>query len=822
MSTQAMHVQRSFPSDERSVAEARRFARATLEEWGARELTDTVVLLVSELVTNAVVHAGTSARLELRLQTESLRVEVEDQHPGRVLPMGAEQPPDDSEHGRGLLITSILASTWGVEYTPSSKRVWLRFDREMDPLAFAIRPSEPDATNGRAARVAVVEMSHDGVVTSWNDDAVGMFGWKPDEAVGQRFDEMLDPSPGERGPDGLSAPGVAHGWQGTYSVLRKNGSPVRVFASHVGQAPGEGSIVLLVALSQRALIERPPRQPAQGSADSDALGLRDDALSRLGLDDYLALAVERARDRLSADGAYLLMARDLDDDFEVKAVSGLANSLVGTRLGPRDAGAPDSRVPNLPVILADLAEIDVPLLADTGLRSLIVVPVAAEGRVIGALAAASTRVHGFTDDEAVLLQRFANAIAVATDRARLRASERERRGWLSFLAEAGDLLGGSLDQDMTMAITGQIVVPQIANWCAVHLDDDRGRPILQHAWHEDERLIVPLRSALALTSPGDVGDSDDALLQGAVLSIPLVARSRQIGFLTLGRAKNDPLRGELLLVAGSVARRAALAIDNARAHGALRAVGNALQRSLLPSSMPTVPGLDVGVVYEAAGEDSTAGGDFYDVFAVGGGRWCFVVGDVCGTGAEAAAVTGLARHTIRALARAGFPTDAILERLNAAILDEGARSRFITLVCGTLQPEVGRVRMSLVCAGHPPPFVVRSGGAVEQVGRPQPLLGVLEHVAYTVDDHVLERGDLLVAVTDGVLERREGTRMLGEDGLAAELAHSRLLPAQTVAERIRRIVVDFAEQPQRDDMAILVIRVGAAQSVRRPEREDMT
>jgi serine phosphatase RsbU (regulator of sigma subunit) len=265
-----------------------------------------------------------------------------------------------------------------------------------------------------------------------------------------------------------------------------------------------------------------------------------------------------------------------------------------------------------------------------------------------------------------------------------------------------------------------------------------------------------------------------------------------------------------MLVTESVVRRAALAIDNARAHGDLQAVGEALQRSLLPPSMPNAPGLDVGVVYEAAGGASTVGGDFYDLFGVGGGRWCFAVGDVCGTGAEAAAVTGLARHTIRALALAGFPASAILERLNTAILDEGERSRFLTLVLGFLEPSSGgRFLMTLVCAGHPPPFLVGADGEVRQLGRPQSLLGVVDGVQFTGEEHILERGDLLVTVTDGVLERRDGhERMLEEDGLSTELRQVRGLGAQTVAERIRRLVLGFSADPQTDDMAVLAIRLG--------------
>jgi serine phosphatase RsbU (regulator of sigma subunit) len=115
--------------------------------------------------------------------------------------------------------------------------------------------------------------------------------------------------------------------------------------------------------------------------------------------------------------------------------------------------------------------------------------------------------------------------------------------------------------------------------------------------------------------------------------------------------------------------------------------------------------------------------------------------------------------------------------------------------------------MSLVCAGHPAPFHLGSDGRVRQLGRPQPMLGVLDAPVYTAEEHVLERGDLLVTVTDGVLERRDGTRMLGEDGVQALLAHTGEVGAQAVAERIRRSVLDFSASPQQDDMAVLAFRV---------------
>jgi serine phosphatase RsbU (regulator of sigma subunit)/anti-sigma regulatory factor (Ser/Thr protein kinase) len=817
MSTLPLHAHRTFAADERSVAKARAFAREMLETWDAGDLADSVVLLVSELVTNAVVHAGTTARLELRLDPQSVRVEVEDLHPRRVLPMVVDQPTEEAEDGRGLLITFSLASAWGVDYTSASKRVWLRFDRPMDELSVPRWSPKPGDTQGHA-HVAVAELSGTGVVTAWNDDAVAMFGWGLDEVLGRHFDELLDRVPGDHDTEVPSTAEMARGWQGTYCVLHKSADPVLVFASHVGRERGRGSTALMVATDQRVLIERPPVRPGQPPPDPGFLGLMDEALVRLRLDDYLMLAVERVRDRLSADAAYLLMLRDLEDEYEVKAVSGLSANMLGTRLASSAAGAPDPRTPHLPVVVGDLSKTAVPLLSGTGLRSLVLVPIAAENRVVGAIGVASAHVEGFSTDQSVVLQQIANALAVATDRARLQSLERERRGWLIFLAEAGDFLAGSLDQDMTMAITGQIVVPKIAQWCAVHLDDDRGHPVLEQVWHEDERQIEPLRTHLSANpapAPAEgqeEADAPDAAVPsawGAVLSVPLVARGRRIGHLSLGRPPGDPLRGEPLLVAESVARRAAIAIENARAHGELRAIGNALQASLLPSSTPEAQGVDVGVVYEAAGQETTAGGDFYDLFPIGSGKSCFVVGDVCGTGPEAAAVTGLARHTIRALVLAGFPISDVLERLNTAIIDEGERSRFLTLVCGILQPDGDAMRVEMVSAGHPLPMIVRQSGRIEQVGRPQSLLGVVDDVRYFEEHYRLSRGEMFVAVTDGVLERRVGAWMIGEDGLAAELAGlGTSLSAQAVAERVRRLVVEFAPEAPRDDMAVLVLRVG--------------
>lgn len=795
----SVRAHESFAAEASSVALARRFARRTLREWDVEELADTAALVVSELVTNAVVHAGTAATVVLDLQGRALRIEVEDQHPARGLPLLPGDPDEMNEFGRGLLIATSLATAWGVEYTASSKRVWALCEAD------GTEPGpHPTARPPGRAQVVLVEVSASGEVTGWGADAERVLGWTAEQVVGRAYADLVEVSAPGLPPGEPRGPG---GWQGSYGLRCRDGAVLPVFASHVAADESAGVVVLAVPEEQRGLIEHPPAATRVAEDGATALGMRDDALVRLGVEEYLMLAAERVRDPVAADATYVLLAHDFLDELEVVAVSGLPEELLGTRLAPGSLGTPDPQHIRRPVVVPDTRQVEVPLLAGAPVRSLLVVPLVMEGKLVGALGAAAAVAQGFSEAEAALLQRLGDGIATTVDRARLQVAERERRMWLSYIADAGDLLAGSLEPDMTMAITGQIVVPRIAQWCAIHRTDERGVAVLEQVWHEDEQQTGAVREAVAQWPGRALLDGTVALSPYAVSSIPLVARSRTIGFLTLGRPAAEPLRGELFTVAESIARRAALAIDNARAHRDLRAAGQALQQSLLPPSVPAVPGLDVGVVYEAAGEGTEAGGDFYDLFPIGRGAWCFAVGDVCGTGAEAAAVTGLARHTIQALVRAGLPVAATLERLNTAILEEGTRGRFLTLVCGTLRLEGARLHLDLVDAGHPPPLLVAAGGEVRELGTPQTLLGVVEHTAYRSERHVMARGDLLVIVTDGVLERRDGRRMLGEEGLRAALADVDGLPAQSVAARIRRLVADFADVPQRDDIAILTMRL---------------
>ncbi|MBB5075677.1 PP2C family protein-serine/threonine phosphatase [Nonomuraea endophytica] len=389
-------------------------------------------------------------------------------------------------------------------------------------------------------------------------------------------------------------------------------------------------------------------------------------------------------------------------------------------------------------------------------------------------------------------------------------SEDTSRGphWLGFLADASDLLAGTLDPDMVPAIIAQIVVPRLASWCGVYTTDGAVGPLrLAYLWHADEARIDGLREELAGIGidEADTRATSTVHLDGSqVLAVPLTARGRQLGMMCLGRS--DRFTDEVVQFADDIARRAALAMDNARLYAQQAAANRALQRSLLPPNEPEVPGLDYGVVYEPAGEANEVGGDFYDLFAAED-SWRFAIGDVCGTGPEAAAVTGLARHTLRLLAREGYGVAAVLGRLNQAILEEGERARFLTLLHGDISPTPSGLEVRLVSAGHPEALRLKPSGVVESVTTPQSLLGVFPEVQFEADLIHLDHGDVLLAVTDGVTERRSGGRLLDDGGgLAKLLAECVGLSARAVAERIRRAAADYAPEPSADDLAILVLR----------------
>ncbi|PZT75015.1 MULTISPECIES: SpoIIE family protein phosphatase [unclassified Streptomyces] len=433
------------------------------------------------------------------------------------------------------------------------------------------------------------------------------------------------------------------------------------------------------------------------------------------------------------------------------------------------------------------------------------------------------------------------------------------RGALSFLAEASDLLAGQLDEDIVAALAGQLLVPRLADWCAIWLEPESGGPAavprLAKVWHVDEERIGPLRALLegdplrlpervgtgAVTMPwpgsaedGEPPDEWDGEPPGEEEAVAFAYRitsgGRTLGAVLLGRESTLRLPDELTALIEDFVRRVGLAVGAARAYTRQATISRILQRGLLPSKVAEIPGVASSLVYEPS-DDGVVGGDFYDIFPCPGDRWCFVLGDVQGSGPEAAVVTGLARPWLRLLAREGFQAGEVLVRLNRLLLDDameaaeaaalmvaaaggqhsednGGQSRFLSLLYGELVPlPGGGARCTLASAGHPLPLLLRPDGTVRPAAEPQLLLGLMDDAVYETQSFDLAPGDSLLCVTDGVTERRSGGLMFDDgDGLARALSGCAGLSAEGIAECIKRAVHDFAERPPDDDLALLVLQ----------------
>jgi PAS domain S-box-containing protein len=237
-------------------------------------------------------------------------------------------------------------------------------------------------------------------------------------------------------------------------------------------------------------------------------------------------------------------------------------------------------------------------------------------------------------------------------------------------------------------------------------------------------------------------------------------------------------------------------------------VAAALQASLVPHRLPSIPSTDIANRYEPAGDGSEIGGDFFDVFTLDHECWGMVLGDVSGKGAEAAAVTALARYTLRALAQPHHSPSRTLREVNTRLLADTEIERHCTLVYAIAQPTCDGVELTLSLAGHHPPLVLRGSGAVEPVGRLGTALGLLDEPELYDSTVTLDDGDLICMFTDGLVEARDGTDLFGTERVAKLLADRQASPPDEVAEELVAAARRFHQDHDlTDDLALLLMRV---------------
>src|SRR3954452_23243040 len=443
-------------------------------------------------------------------------------------------------------------------------------------------------------------------------------------------------------------------------------------------------------------------------------------------------------------------------------------------------------------------------------------------------------------------QRAQIELAQALERereARAAAEAAERNA--SFLAEASALLDASLDYETTLQNVARLVVSRMADWCSIdvvepgggfrsvavaHSDPDK----VQWARQISERYPPDPNGTTGVARVLGTGESElyteipwDLVEQAAVdeehlelirqlqlhslMIVPLVARGRTLGAITFVGAESGRTYEQAdLVLAEELARRAAMAVDNARLYTELSGIADTLQAELLPTEIPDIPGIDVAVRYRAAGELNRVGGDFYDVFGRGLNEWAVVIGDVSGKGAPAAAVTALARYTLRT-ASANAPTPSVaLDALNEALLERRRDQEFCSVAVAYMKLKDDRLEVKLSLGGHPPAIVNRASGRVELVGQPGMLIGFAHDPPLHDDDLLLEPGDTLLLYTDGVTDTaRDGDRF-GDARLQALVdGLDPTLPASAMSETIEHTAAAHAGGQPQDDMALVAVQVPA-------------
>jgi serine phosphatase RsbU (regulator of sigma subunit) len=295
----------------------------------------------------------------------------------------------------------------------------------------------------------------------------------------------------------------------------------------------------------------------------------------------------------------------------------------------------------------------------------------------------------------------------------------------------------------------------------------------------------------------------------SMCAVPLIVAGRCLGALRLSFTEARLFDDDERLFVLSLAAQCAQALERAQLHAARVDVSRRLQRSLLPPEIPAVAGLDVAAVYHPLGRGVEIGGDFYDVWRLEE-RLAVAIGDVAGNGPEAAAVTALVRHTVRALAMSEQRPDVVLADLNAAMLQAGRADAnaetFCTAVFGVGAATDTGATFRLASGGHPFPLVRRADGTVEAVALGGNLLGALPEVDIAVAEVSLTPGDTMVLFTDGVTDVRRGHDFFDVEGVVGVLERAGGSAADT-AMALEDAVIRHAGGELDDDMALLVLRV---------------
>jgi PAS domain S-box-containing protein len=472
-----------------------------------------------------------------------------------------------------------------------------------------------------------------------------------------------------------------------------------------------------------------------------------------------------------------------------------------------------------------------------------VVDVPMEQTVAGERRVLSWSAYRTTDNGRVL--GVLGSVMDVTDRAQVVSALRQANARLDLLQRAGSEVGTTLDIHRTAEELAALAVPELADRIAIDLCDSvlrgddppcTGRDGLRLrrvavrdaatrstvAFAVGDLITAPFASVAASTAwsgapllaqtwdemTGHVaytpGQADALRARGvhSLILVPLIARGVTLGIAAFCRAENPEPYGQCeVRLVSDLASRAAVHIDNARLYTREHTTAVTLQRSLLPSHIPPVPGLEVAYRYQPASQAAEVGGDWFDVIALDSGQVALVVGDVTGHGTHAAALMGQLRTTTAALARLGHPPGQIMAQLSALVAAHGDEAG-ATCLYAVYDPASRRCRLTR--AGHLPPALLRPGGTVEFPDLPGGMMLGVGQGRYPVTDTHLPQGSVLALYTDGLIEQPGQDLATGMSRLARALTAS---PAQS-PDQLCESILASTDPPSHDDIALLLARTG--------------
>ena len=404
----------------------------------------------------------------------------------------------------------------------------------------------------------------------------------------------------------------------------------------------------------------------------------------------------------------------------------------------------------------------------------------------------------------------------------------------AFLARADGVLASSLDYERTLRNVAELAVPDLVDWCAVDLIDAAGERVPVAVAHvdparltlatelrnhtptrlnPDQGLGLVLRTGTSALYPeitdemlraSAVDDRHLELLRSvgmrSVVLVPMRLGSRSLGAMTLVSAESGRVLDQSdVAMAEQIAARAAGAIENSRLYSERSRIAHTLQQSLVPDKLPEIPGFELASAYRPAVANTEAGGDFYDVWEVDD-AWMITIGDVTGKGVEAAALTAVVRHTMRAMSEFVSSPAELLARLDGTLKRNGTAS-----ACTALCVRLDGHHVTVAAGGHPLPLCLTAGG-VRPLGEHGPLLGVLDDVGWQESMVTLPPGSTLVLYTDGVTDAVGEDQRFGSKRLLSTLGALRTDSAAAVVDGLLAALAGFQVGANADDVAVLALR----------------